>query len=624
METIKEIFNHKLFRIPDYQRGYSWELTHLEDFWKDLTNLQQHKIHYTGMISVEEVEKDEYSNWQNDQWIIEGRKDKPYFVVDGQQRLTTIIILLWVIISSINEEDELGFESRKSIINKYIFSENPKQNFKSYIFGYHKDNPSYEFLKKEVFEQNDLDISEQPEETAYTNNLLNAKKFFVGKIKRMSLDHKDRLYDKITNQLKFDFKILEKELDIFIVFETMNNRGKPLSNLEKLKNRLIYLSTLLNDEDQRKKQLRDEINDHWKIVYKYLGLNKDKRLDDDAFLQNHWIMYWRYERREPEFYATDIFDRVFTSDLVINSRIGFDDIQSYIKSMSEGVTKWFIMYNPSHVHALELTQSPTLLSWLKKLNRLGYKAFAPLIMAGMIVAENSPSSIIELVKAVESYIFLIFNVSFRRSNTGSYHFNTKANELFDGQLSIEAIIADINYWIHGDEEYHGYYDIGNFQNFLNDFFLRDTSNGFLDWKYLRYFLYEYEIFLNGSEEGMLWKDFTEVVPIYPKSPVQTCWKHSFDQYRSTQKFRLFGTIGNFVLSKYKLVGEREECFYEIQNSLDKNLLNQVEVADFSDWTPDSILKRGLKILQFLEERWSVTIGDMEAKKRLLFLEFLSE
>jgi uncharacterized protein with ParB-like and HNH nuclease domain len=39
LESLNQIFNKKFFRTPDYQRGYSWEKTHLEDFWNDIKNI---------------------------------------------------------------------------------------------------------------------------------------------------------------------------------------------------------------------------------------------------------------------------------------------------------------------------------------------------------------------------------------------------------------------------------------------------------------------------------------------------------------------------------------------------------------------------------------------------------
>src|SRR5690606_17134291 len=124
MESIRDIFSNRIFRIPDYQRGYSWERNHLDDFWQDVVNLQKDRVHYTGMISVEAVEKNEYSKWKDDKWVIEGRNDKPFYIVDGQQRLTTIIILLWVIIDSIGDNEQLSYETKSSLINKYIFTKN--------------------------------------------------------------------------------------------------------------------------------------------------------------------------------------------------------------------------------------------------------------------------------------------------------------------------------------------------------------------------------------------------------------------------------------------------------------------------------------------------------------------
>ena len=53
---------------------------------------------------------------------------------------------------------------------------------------------------------------------------------------------------------------IDNDFNVFVAFETMNNRGKRLSNLELLKNRLIYLSTIFSDEEDNKKAIRKNIN----------------------------------------------------------------------------------------------------------------------------------------------------------------------------------------------------------------------------------------------------------------------------------------------------------------------------------------------------------------------------
>jgi uncharacterized protein with ParB-like and HNH nuclease domain len=618
MLTVKEIFGNRLFRIPDYQRGYSWEKGHLEDFWQDLSNLQKNKVHYTGMISVEAVEESEYRKWTDDLWLIDGKSDKPFFIVDGQQRLTTVIILIWTIADKLDPNMQLSYDSKEQIINQYIYTVNQVENKKSYLFGYHKDNPSYKFLKEEIFEQKDAG-NKDIEETAYTNNLLFAKSFFAEKIKKYSLDELSILYDKVSKRLKFDFRVLEKELDIFIVFETMNKRGKPLSNLENLKNRLIYLSTLLKDgEENLKLELRENINNHWKVIYKYLGLNKEKRLDDDLFLQNHWIMFKRYERREPEFYATDLFDKYFTSQNILNGNENFNSINKYITSISSSAKCWFVMNNPSHAHAIELTKSTIVLNWLKKINRLGYKAFAPLIM-GALVKEDDDLKITNLLKAIEAYIFLIFNVSFKRSNTGTYHFYAKASELYNNQVKIHSVIDDINYWTYGNDDYTGYYEINSFYIYIKDLFLRENGLGYSGWKYLRYFLYEYETFLaDGDENNLDYGALKNVHYIYPNSPDKACWKTQFGKYSSQERKKIKGSLGNFVLSNSNTFDEKL-CF-EDKKHIYSQFLNSKAVALKGEWNRDSILSRGLDLLEFMETRWKISLGNLEFKKRLLFLD----
>jgi len=79
--SFKELVKDKFFKIPDYQRGYTWEEKQIEDLLKDIEHilLKEHK-HYTGTIVIAKTDESE-----------------TYDIVDGQQRLTTLIILMQVI-----------------------------------------------------------------------------------------------------------------------------------------------------------------------------------------------------------------------------------------------------------------------------------------------------------------------------------------------------------------------------------------------------------------------------------------------------------------------------------------------------------------------------------------------
>ena len=187
------------------------------------------------------------------------------------------------------------------IKEKYIVVTEPKhRTMKTYKFGYDTDNPSFEFLRHRIFnEPNAGTISE----TFYTLNLEDAKKFFLENITNYINEHGNRalesVYEKLTERFLFNLYELTDNFDVFVAFETMNNRGRQLSDLELLKNRLIYLTTLYAPEevsDDMKQNTRKKINDAWKEIYHQLGRNKTSPLNDDEFLRAHWIMYFKYSR----------------------------------------------------------------------------------------------------------------------------------------------------------------------------------------------------------------------------------------------------------------------------------------------------------------------------------------
>ena len=336
MKNIQEIFENSIFRIPDYQRGYAWKQEHLDDFWQDLQNLRKDKFHYTGALTLEDAKPENTTRWKGDEWIVVSGSYKPFYIVDGQQRITTIIILLNILIDGLAEEEQYLYQPKKDLVAKYIYKRNERDNLQSYIFGYEVDDPSYEYLKTKIFKQSSTESLLQPE-TFYTQNLHKADKFFRELINELSFEEKELLFKKVTQLLRFDIKEIKDDLDIFVVFETMNNRGKPLTNLEKLKNRLIYLSTVMPDANaHERKELRHSINRVWKSCYEYLGKNKENSLNDDNFLRNHFVIF-HFFHKERDYPYKDLFKDVYTVQNTVNNEPGvnFASIKGYIESLQK-------------------------------------------------------------------------------------------------------------------------------------------------------------------------------------------------------------------------------------------------------------------------------------------------
>ena len=120
LQSLDDVFNKKIFRIPDYQRGYAWGEKQLIEFWEDLISLDLERSHYTGVISIKKVPEHIWHTWSEERWLIEGRRYTPYFIVDGQQRLTTVSIFLQCLIEAVQRHSSNeGISSPEIFLGSY-------------------------------------------------------------------------------------------------------------------------------------------------------------------------------------------------------------------------------------------------------------------------------------------------------------------------------------------------------------------------------------------------------------------------------------------------------------------------------------------------------------------------
>lgn len=634
LDSLSDVFERRILRIPDYQRGYAWTVENCEYFWEDISHLDPKKIHYTGVITLEPVPESTWSHWSADQWIIRDRRFKPFYVVDGQQRLTTSMILLQAILEQLSSTDILNHQSAEEIRSAFILKKSPSNNSilqESFLFGYEIDNPSDEFLKTQIYGQNST--SNQHLLTLYTSNLANAKAFFKKKISVLNLEELDTLFQKLTLQLRFNLYEITSEIDVFVTFETMNNRGKKLSNLELLKNRLIYLSSLFSDKNPSDANiLRKKINDVWKTIYEYLGKNPEAPLNDDTFLRNHWIMYFRYSRNKGDDYIKYLLEERFHAKNVLlpqSNPLTIQDIDAYVTNLQQSVIPWFYIHNPAGKLPNYSDQKNQNL--VDRLHRLGFKAFRPLIVAAY-VSKKPIEEINQMLIAMERYNFVVFTISQRRGNTGDSEFYARARELLNNKISIADVILLI------DQLTQRHFDEKAFYNHIHDKYIYG-SLGFYGWDGLRYFLFEHEADLQSAAKQQVskinWgnltaykKDYATVEHILPQTPTDPYWVQHFQAYDAQQMRYLTHSLGNLVpLSTAKNSSLQNDPFpLKKDNQKGTGFYNgsaaENEVAKEVDWTATEILNRGMALLSFMEKRWHIKLGDDAFKRKLLHLEFL--
>ncbi|MCS4536789.1 DUF262 domain-containing HNH endonuclease family protein [Mycoplasma sp. CSL7475-4] len=637
-----DLFDKKIFRIPDYQRGYAWNESQLNDFWDDLIYLNKDKFHYTGMISLKKLDKDVYNNWKEEKWIFDERSYEAYHVVDGQQRLTTLVILINCIIKFANHKNInfLNGVDLEEIKNRYIVEyKKPEKILKAYKFGYETDNPSFEFLRYKILEENHPGSLL---ETFYTLNLEKANQYFTKKIqdlfKNQEREGLELLLDKVCNKLLFNIYYIDDNFDVYTAFETMNNRGKKLSNLEILKNRLIYLTTIFPDRTisiETKNQIRRNINESWKEIYYQLGRDKNKPLDDDEYLKNHWSMYFKYSRNKGNAYIDFLFGKYFNSKSVYKAKskttddndLTIEKINNYVESLKSVAKYWYYSFNPEKN---EYEFSKDEIQWINKLNRIDINYFRTLVVASFLNKKIDESRRIKLFKTIEKFIFLCFRLGRIQSTYLSSKSYAFAEQLMKGTIEIEEIIEYFEKKFKEKEKEA----TNSFAERVRSSFDNDQEKGYYGWKYLSYFLFEYEMKLY-SEKGhspklLDWSEFTKserdkisIEHIFPQTPTKWYWRNQFRNYNDDEKRCLSNSLGNLIALSQKINSELQNNEFEYKKEkYSTGCISELEIAKHDDWNPNTILDRGKKLLKFMQNRWGFTFSQDE--ETLLGLTFMND
>ena len=670
LKPLSLLFQNRLFRIPDYQRGYAWQTSQLVDFWEDLVNLQMDRYHYTGLLALKPLKGKEAQGWGDDLWLVENGY-KPCHIVDGQQRITTFVILLNEIVGFVRSLEEnktksdkdiiLGYETIEEIVSKYICKKRPPYGMvTTYLFGYEVDNPSEEYLKYKIFEE---PFSGAVNETYYTKNLKYAKSFFAENIRKLyeesgndGLDAVGTLYRKLTQRLMFNLHEIDDDYDVFVAFETMNNRGKKLTNLELLKNRLIYLTTLYDDavfDEKDKTALRKKINLAWKEVYFQLGRNKSVPLSDDDFLRAHWIIYFRYSRNRGDDYikfllgkfsAKGIFEKTpvlvdaevesVGSDEVSDpentetmeaedlepkevSKLQPKEIEDYVNSLRNMAKYWYDSYFPfESVNLISEEQKR-----VDRLNRIGIGYFRPLITAIIGRRDISAECRIELFDAIERFIFVAFRLGNFNASYGSSDYNRAARQVYTKEIDVNELRKGIYDRTTNDIEFA----TQNFVTRIEKYF--SAGNGYYDWNSLRYFFYEYEAALaekNNIDRFCTWSMFTKsekdkvsIEHILPQTPTKYYWRNMFRQFNDAETKILSGALGNLLpLSQSVNSALQNDSFEDKKHSkttgrrgYENGSHSEIEVSRNLDWDADAIHDRTIHLLEFMEKRWEIQMTE---------------
>ena len=687
-KPLDSLFREKLFRVPDYQRGYAWGREQLEAFWEDLINLPDGRSHYTGVLTLNEIPSAKVQQDDKEFWLVDDHSYKLYHIVDGQQRLTTFTLFLQAFIEllrSLTENKDQADDaiyltdtlSIAAVERKFLFEVKPAgEAFRTYKFGYTVDNPSYEYMRFRILGE---DGGGTVFETFYTLNLSNGKRYFK---ERLRAWHKEEgisglqgIYRTLTKRFLFNEYIIKDEFDVFVAFETMNNRGKTLSDLELLKNRLIYLTTLYTDAEldpAERRDLRNSINEAWKEVYFQLGRDKSKPLNDDDFLRAHWMMYFKFSRQTGRDYIKFLLEEQFTPqrvhrkivqpveleeaeeqtsdvDLEADDENGLDEVESgepkmvpelrpdeirdYVKSLKSSSVHWFRTFCPEKVDDL----TPKEIEWIQRLNRLGMAYFRPLLMA-ILKNCDDPGQRIGTFEEIERFVFVVFRLTQTRSNYRSSEFSNAVRAIDRGDMDLAELTKRLRNGMSFTVTDEGHFASDDFYLLLQKKF--ENGRGYYDWPGLRYFLYEYELeLLSGAcQTKVHWddllktpKDRISIEHIFPQSETVE-WKQAFNSIREEERDAYRNSLGNLLLLSSAINSSlQNDAFAEkkkpkcnrdgskLRNGYADGSHSEIEVSRCEDWGPDEIRDRGIRLIRFMEIRWDICFANDQVREKMLFI-----
>lgn len=237
-KDIDELFSGKVFKVPDYQRLYSWEKENWEDFWNDIKEgLETNTIHYWGTITLRATNEIKYCGETETYFNV-------YEVVDGQQRLTTMYLFILA----------LSNAGKEALKRKYIKCGD--------VYRLELGGPNKKFLK-------DLVNGNDPKPDIKSNKQLKeCLEYFKNQIKEFikiggNVDDLSKYLQKITFSLEF---VVQDEMLAIKAFESLNDRGKPLTLLDKTKSYLMFISA---------RYLNNKLNNRIQEIFGRIFLNYD-------------------------------------------------------------------------------------------------------------------------------------------------------------------------------------------------------------------------------------------------------------------------------------------------------------------------------------------------------------
>lgn len=582
------IIGDRIFQIPVYQRNYSWDKEELVDLWDDLLYLAPNKKHYFGTILMKKADDKKY-----------GLKTfEIYDIIDGQQRIATVLILLREIISHLKSFSDENAEELLKLEQEYL---RYKDIYKLELLG--EDNS---FFRDYV-----IDDSVYPDATLTPSQrrLKEAKSFFREKLAEIKKSEPSTFVDVLSgligkiSGLEIIRYPVENDADAARIFETVNDRGKQLTNLEKTKSFLMQMVYLTVPEEPE--EFEDPTSYLSKIHQSFSKIFRDfeeirntergKNLKEDDIQRYHFVIYESDAKGDVKtsFKYLDFLKKKIRDIYREDKKKCLDYILKYTKGLEEAffALKEIITYK----------KDDKIGTMLDKIYILGSIAnFYPLMIASWIKFKHDLEKMKDILKLIEIFSFRVYSIGRKRSDTGIASFyplgyRVHSEKLVHVEITKE-LIEMINYY-QDDKAFE-------INLMVENFYWRVYTDD------IKYLLVEFEESLRKHIKEPLdlnleniFSEKFEIEHVWARDPSKLKLSKKLEEIHEQYKDKL----GNLTLASQQWNSKwRHSPFEKKRKDYQNSVLRvQKELAVVSKWGKEQIKAREKRIVNFALERWKV-------------------
>lgn len=597
LESFSElIVGERVFRVPEYQRNYSWEIKQWKDFWDDMTSLENPRPHFLGTIILRKLPRPEPLNLSASHDLCD--------IIDGQQRICTSLILLkeiWNQLTRIGTE-----ESEKEDLKDFERHYFKRQNiYKLELLGDDRD-----FFKRHIIESENF-----PNEkvTPSQRRLMDAKTFFQERLQDEEKKRKEgfkaflhELREKIRRMEVLRYEV-ENTQDAVFLFETVNDRGKILSNLEKTKSFLMHMiiqsassETPVTDTESK----LNEINLKFSQIYRYIQeiIEEEKRArfigeqrqeKEDAVQRYHFIFYQSAEA--PWDYMEQLREEIRK-----NWKKDKDECLRYVLGYTADLEKAFFALK----EIVTYNNEDNIGRLLERIFALGRVAnFLPLLIAYWVRVKeknvDETGKIEDLLRIIETYVVRVYVVGRRRANAGYLKLYELAYKIHHGSIDYPEVATELKSLIERYQNDNAFKTNLDAENFGKRVVRRD----------LRYLLFWYEEYLREQSKEPLQNKLEDILS--ENFTIEHIWAQDPGKLGLTEQ-ALKDVYPKYVerLGNLTIAGDRwnssmgNDPFEEKKKKyVDSSLRVQRELAKCSGWGEEQIKDRGKRLIEFISNEW---------------------